>query len=238
MAQSPTDRSGTNSPASRKSVSPIPSRDSSGNLTPSQVYSAATGAATAPKHDSKPKRGNLPAAATGGAASKVTWRNREQEASDPDFQRRHHPTMLQMPVTIPHVNAQYHGHGHQYAQSNGMMGNVNVNGHMNGHMVHPAGYHFGTIAADGQMYNSHGGHGVNLQMYTQVPQQHYQDESSWQQQMHDYGASAHQPQPLGASATTANAEYHVPTLNGAQRRNAENSTKSIDLSQEEFPALR
>ncbi len=41
---------------------------------------------------------NVPAAAKGGAESKVLWRNRQQEASDPDFRRAHHPIMVQQPM--------------------------------------------------------------------------------------------------------------------------------------------
>lgn len=48
-----------------------------------------------PLNGSQHQRGPIPAAVAGGAASKVTWRNRDQEAADPDFQRRHHPSMLQ-----------------------------------------------------------------------------------------------------------------------------------------------
>lgn len=52
-----------------------------------------------PLNGSQHQRGHFPAAVAGGAASKVTWRNRDQEAADPDFQRRHHPSMLQqMPM--------------------------------------------------------------------------------------------------------------------------------------------
>jgi hypothetical protein len=41
---------------------------------------------------------HVPAAAKGGAESKVLWRNRQQEASDPDFRRAHHPIMVPQPV--------------------------------------------------------------------------------------------------------------------------------------------
>jgi hypothetical protein len=72
------------------------------------------------------KRSILPAAVTAGAASKVTWRNREQEASDPDFRRGHHNIMMQ--VTPMQIN--YQG----YASHNG------------------TGYHYGSVVVDGQPY--------------------------------------------------------------------------------------
>lgn len=69
------------------------------------------------------KRSILPVAVTTGAASKVTWRNREQEASDPDFRRGHHNIMMQ----VPPMQINYQG----YASHTGM------------------GYHYGPVV-DGQ----------------------------------------------------------------------------------------
>jgi len=45
------------------------------------------------------KSSNLPVAATVGAASKVTWRNRRQEESDPDFQRGTPLMVTRMPLS-------------------------------------------------------------------------------------------------------------------------------------------
>jgi len=111
-------------------TSPVPSSTSlvgqkATHLVPSQVSGSEQTVNTNKKKDAK--RGSLPAAATGGAASKVLWRNREQEASDPDFQRRHHPSVM-----IP-SQMQYH----QYAPQNGMV---------------QGNYHYGA-ATEGQSYN-------------------------------------------------------------------------------------
>ena len=186
------DRSAATSPVVGKNASLLDSNESV-ILVPSQIASGANANAT---KDMKQNRGNLPAAATGGAASKVTWRNREQEASDPDFQRRHHPGMVQ---PMPMHPQQYH----LYAQ-NGMMGN----GY--GHPVQTNGYHYG-VPADGQMYN----HG---QIYAS-PNSHYQPDGSW---------LPYESQGLQHSQQ----DHRAPT------HNASNVQKDIDLSQDEFPALR
>jgi hypothetical protein len=58
----------------------------------------------------------VPAAATGGGSSKVLWRNRQQEASDPDFKRSHHPVIVSsVPMNVVTANA-YHSNMHpQYS---------------------------------------------------------------------------------------------------------------------------
>jgi len=104
------------------------------------------------------KRGNLPAAATGGAASKVLWRNREQEASDPDFQCRHHPGMLQvMPGQM-----QYH----QYAPQNGMNPSS-------------GNFHYGAVT-EGQSFNRGAGY------YGSAPPSHHQTDASWNRHEHKF----------------------------------------------------
>ena len=118
-------------PPSGKSSSPL-NESQPLTLVPAQLSSSNT------YKEWKPNRSNLPAAATGGGTSKVTWRNREQEASDPDFQRRHHPAMLQpMPM---------HPQYHLYAQQTAMM----TNGYGQHTHSNPSAYHYG----DGQLYNN------------------------------------------------------------------------------------
>ena len=203
-------RSATTSPVPvlGKSAAPLDESELV-TLVPSQLSSAGAGGPNAPK-DRKQNRSNLPAAATGGGASKVTWRNREQEASDPDFQRRHHPGMIQqMPM---------HPQYHPYAQ-NGMLGN----GY--GHHTHAnaGGYGYG-VAGDGQMYN-HGHHDSGLGMYTPAPSSHYQANGSW----HPY-------EPQLQHHHRSQNEYQTPTVGGVNQDHV--SKADIDLSREEFPALR
>jgi hypothetical protein len=92
---------------------------------PSSKPQAAFGHMSSNVDKSVTKRSILPAAVTAGAASKVTWRNREQEASDPDFRRGHHSIMMQ----VAPMQMQYQG----YASHNGM------------------GYPYGSVV-DGQPY--------------------------------------------------------------------------------------
>lgn len=49
-----------------------------------------------PEKDDPLQQSNTASAAT----SKATWRNREQEASDPDFRRRHHPIVMVQPFPM------------------------------------------------------------------------------------------------------------------------------------------
>lgn len=70
-----------------------------------------------PEKDEVSLHGN--STSTGTVPSKVTWRNREQEASDPDFCRRHHPVMMFQPFPI---YSQHDGSSqyiqHQYGYNN------------------------------------------------------------------------------------------------------------------------
>lgn len=61
----------------------------------------------------------VPAAATGGGSSKVLWRNRQQEASDPDFQRSHHPVLVsQVPLNVVTGNV-FHSNAHPHYSLSG-----------------------------------------------------------------------------------------------------------------------
>ena len=82
---------------------------------------------------------NVPAAAKGGAESKVLWRNRQQEASDPDFRRAHHPIMLQQPIY--HQPLYQHNAGMATGTTPYLQGSYNYQGSMdpmsyNHHNVH------------------------------------------------------------------------------------------------------
>ena len=99
---------------------------------------------------------NVPAAVKSGAESKVLWRNRQQEASDPDFRRAHHPIMVQQPM--------YHSATHY--QPNAAMVNAPMD------YGHGAAYHYQQQGV------------LSDQMYPQVvgAQHAYYDASSWQRQ--------------------------------------------------------
>jgi len=222
-APNSTNPSATNSPMSKKSISPIPSQDD----VPSTYNGVADGTYGR-------RRNNIPAAATGGGTSKVTWRNREQEASDPDFQRAHHRIMVPV-VPAPTANPQYL---HQ------QYGPPMVNGH--GHLTHAhggAGYHYPGMAdsvgnaAPPSMYNpAAAGHN---NMYAPNAQFHTDPSASWQRQ--DASQTSY-------PATFGRTRNHPPSPQNhdniqqqmAPRREEPASgrvERNIDLSQEEFPAL-
>lgn len=131
-------RSTTSSPVPTK----IDSKTGGNNAecTASSVSEAPTGSTASNGDKTSSKRGGLPAAVTGVAASKVTWRNREQEASDPDFRRGRHSVMMHgMPMPL---QMQYQG----YLSHTGTMGH--------GHAIHSAGgYQYGTGVVDGQSFH-------------------------------------------------------------------------------------
>jgi len=133
---------------------------------------------------------NAPAAVTSGAMSKVTWRNRQQEASDPDFQRGVHVVGgLGVPMTAAPPPVSYHYHGNQYhpppsAHQCGVMpgvgagmghnlmngyhsnaggigaGAVPVNSGIGGGMLELGGYHPNESPASWQRQDINGGCGV------------------------------------------------------------------------------
>ncbi len=99
---------------------------------------------------------NVPAAAKGGAESKVLWRNRQQEASDPDFRRAHHPIMVQQPVYHQQHPAMMAGHGAYNYQDP-----MDAMGYGNRHSQH------GYYDASWQMHQMQ--NGVQYNPYTQNP---------------------------------------------------------------------
>lgn len=212
------DRSANTSPVpvTGTIASPVEGGSRSETLVPSQVTNATLG--TSVQNEGKSNRLNLPAAATGGGTSKVTWRNREQEASDPDFQRRHHPIMIQpMPM---------HPQYHLYSQ-NGMMGN-GYGQHL--HANTAGGYHYGVAAGEGQMYSNHGHHDVGLGVYAAATS-NYQANGSWQQQPSSYDPRFQQQ--------SQHEFYKMPSTEGGKLNQDHHVAKTdIDLSGEEFPALR
>jgi hypothetical protein len=204
--------------SANQSAAPSPVLGQSGSPSPPQERETVLqlpsfgGVNAAGSYDfSKPKRGCLPAAATGGAASKVTWRNREQEASDPDFRRGHHPVMVQaVPVHVAGGNSAGLNANAQYYSPNAMTGN--------GQMPH-GGYHYGGMV-DGQMYNPAG--------YASAPAPIYHADVSWHTQ--EPSPAAYEPQQQNPeNRASAPASKEAPRGYNAQK---------IDLSQEEFPALR
>jgi len=92
---------------------------------------------------------NLPAAATGGGASKVTWRNRRQEESDPDFRRgRHSLVVPSLPVAplLPHSSISYHHH--HFSPGNVLVGGT-MSPQQNLSPQHVSNYHYSNVI-DGQ----------------------------------------------------------------------------------------
>ncbi len=228
-----------NSASTPQSQSPIPSQGSSPQQQQLGSDSAAMSTADAPiikaefKNQSNPKRGNLPAAATGGAASKVTWRNREQEASDPDFQRRHHPVIMQ-PIPVPvGVQGPYVGVHHQY---NGMNVNHQVQ-HQGGYYVHTQG--LSVDVGQQQMYGNHSGHAVPM-YHAQAPGGHYYHQevspTSYNSGLH----SRQQQQQRNNSNPllhSSNHSYEIPKATESGVIPGGNSREKIDLSQDNFPSL-
>jgi len=183
------------------SAHPIPSVTAAAqkatHLVPSQVSGSTGEQVVNASANRDSKRGFLPAAATGGAASKVLWRNREQEANDPDFQRRHHPSVM-MPAHM-----QYH----QYVPQNGMV---------------QGNYHYGAVP-EGQAYSQ------GAAYYSSGPPSRYQTDGSWQRHEHPPAAyEAHrQHQGSNGNETSPFQEGHNDSL-----------ARDINLSKDEFPALR
>jgi len=97
---------------------------------------------------------NLPAAATVGATSKVTWRNRRQEESDPDFQRGTPLMVTNMPLgsmVLP-TPLRYHPQNTHYQLENTLLTGPPVFFH------HSTGY-LGYDHSNSMMYQ---GHSANL----------------------------------------------------------------------------
>jgi hypothetical protein len=177
-------RSADTSPVSGNSAN-APANQKATYLVPSQVVSADTGEQIVTTSRTKyAKRDNLPAAATGGAASKVLWRNREQEASDPDFQCRHHPGMLQ--VMPGHIQYQQ-----QYAPQNGMNPAA-------------ANFHYGGAVPEVQSFNRGAGYYGSA-----LPSHHQAADATWHKQ--EYQFAAHEPrQHQGANGDKRTSPSNEP----------------------------
>jgi hypothetical protein len=226
-AQSSIPNSASASPNASQRASPLPSQDDLTQLSNGVDLSVIV------KEEMKAKRGNLPAAATtGGRMSKVTWRNREQEATDPDFRRGH--LIQQAPVHAQYMSHQYavqgaspmNGHGHQGYHYIGMgdtqqQQQQQHQQQMYNHAAHPGGV-YNTPNMSGGKYH------VDPSWHANVRQQQQQQEISPTFSGNHSRQSNYQP--LHGS----NHEHDVP------RRNFDAnapSTKKIVLSQDEFPSL-
>mmetsp|Transcript_12860 Transcript_12860/g.15083 ORF Transcript_12860/g.15083 Transcript_12860/m.15083 type:complete len:745 (+) Transcript_12860:200-2434(+) len=150
---------------------------------------------------------SAPAAVTSGAASKVTWRNRQQEASDPDFQRGVHvvgglgvPMTAVAPSAAPyHYHSNHHQHPTSSAHQCGVMPSVGAG------MVHNLinGYHYPTLGVGGVGAvpgNTGSGGGVlDLSAY-----HHGEPASSWQRQDDGIGC--------GVTATAVHQSQQIPPV--------------------------
>jgi len=235
--------SAQNSANTSQSQSPIPSQGTSPQQQQLGSDSAATSTATvdAPiikaefRNQSNPKRGNIPAAATGGGASKVTWRNREQEASDPDFQRRHHPVIMQ-PIPVPvGVQGPYVGVGvgvhHQYS---GMNVNHQVqHQHQGGYYVHTQGPGMAVDGGQQQLYGNHSGHAVPMYHAQATAGHYYHQEVS--PTSYNAGLSSRQQQQRNIHGS--NHSYEIPKVAEAGVIPGGSNREKIDLSQDNFPSL-
>lgn len=151
---------------------------------------------------------NAPAAVTSGATSKVTWRNRQQEASDPDFQRGVHVVGgLGVPMTAvapPAVSYHYHNNPHLHHhptpsahQCGGMPSAAIAHNLMNGYH-YPTGSGGGGVGA-GPGTTGGGGGMLDLSVY-----HHAETASSWQRQ--DDGGGC------GVTATAVHQSQQIPPV--------------------------
>jgi len=157
---------------------------------------------------------NVAAAVTSGAMSKVTWRNRQQDTSDPDFQRGVHVvgglgvpmTAVSSPNTSYHsvsVNHQYHGSHHHLppppSHESAMLSNAGVLGQEQHHIMN--GYHYAGAGVNGAGDDDNGGVMVDLGGY------HHPDSASWQRQDSAIGGGGNV-----SSAESAQKPHQVPPV--------------------------
>lgn len=157
---------------------------------------------------------NVPAAAKGGAESKVLWRNRQKEAIDPDFRRAPHPIMVQQPI-----NGNMFGQPH-YQPNQIMVQQPIAFSHTHGHGGH-GGYHY-QPAMDPMSYSRPGQHS-----YYQQP-----NDASWQRQDN---ASIHQMQNNVPYGVYTQHPYDDSTATNEERNNQNKQPPTY--TEEEFPAL-
>jgi hypothetical protein len=185
------------------------------------------------------KSGNIPAAATSGATSKVTWRNRQQEASDPDFRRRHHPVLV-APLTSPNVtspsNSNVTIYHHPHYPNNGQVMVAN-------HLTHASmsNYHYGNNNDSQQAYS-----GYNAPIASMNP---YGSQSSNVTRGTSYSQNSNAHGRYGVRSNTL---HHTSLSSSYQYNNSGNPYQSRDESSkldednhdfvinsaEDFPALR
>jgi len=164
------------------------------------------------------------AAVTTGAASKVTWRNRQQEASDPDFQRGVHvvgglgvpmATVASPAVPYHYHNNHHHHHPNSSAHQCGLMPNI---GAVMGHNLMNE-YHYPTGSGGVGAGNTGAGGMLDLRVY-----HHGESASSWQRQDGD-GV-------CGVIATAVHQSQQIPPVIFSSRNSSVHHGQYQVLSQQ------
>jgi len=150
---------------------------------------------------------SAPAAVTNGAASKVTWRNRQQEASDPDFQRGVHvvgglgvPMTAVAPPDAPyHYHSNHHHHHTSSAHQCGVMPSAGAG------MAHNLinGYHYPTVGVVGTGAVP-GNTGTGGGMLDSGVYHHSESAPRWQRQDDGIGC--------GVTATAVHQSQQIPPV--------------------------
>jgi len=162
-------------------------------------------------------------AGAGVTSSKVTWRNRKEEESDPDFRRGGSMRVVPIPVTaVPPAAATIGGGGAAYyGQQQAAMGARPGYYPQTGH-VQNAGYHAQQQQYyGGRGYNRQGGHGQQQPPYhhQQYGSAGYQQQPPQQQHNNDTNKDQSETTGTGGPEPTAPAPVYVPASETVDTKN-------------------